>query len=549
MSADKKKSSDYRKLVRAADKGGAPTGELSTLKPAARRRDEKADFAPQNLINPKSIGAADEQSAEEANLQTNRLAPAAPGVENVFKPPAENGERANLAELQQVKKKEKKAEKDRRLLSSDRWLAKNGHTLTYAGIFLFTLVVYFRPYELIPALSGLSSIAFILAVATFLVYLPTQFSTEGSLTIFSTEVKCILFIAAWAILTMPIAKSPGLAWETFSETFGKVVLIFVVMVNTVRTRARLKGLMWLAIGVGVMLSFQALDAHRRGIFKTEGYRVSVDFGGMFGNPNDLALHLLIFTPIAVALGFAAKSVSARLLYFAAALLMVAGNTVTQSRGGFLGLLAVAAVLVWKLGKKQRFKVVLISAFAALIFIAVAPGNYGLRILSIFIPALDPVGSSDQRSELLKLSLFVTLRNPQGIGLGNFPIVSIHNLQTHNAYTQISSELGWLAAFAYVTLMVSPLRKLAAIERRLFAAKETAGEEDSWIYYLSVGVQASIAGYMVSSFFGPVAYNWFVYYPIAYAVCLRRIYQVRESAREIEPEKESRANGYFQLQKA
>jgi hypothetical protein len=30
--------------------------------------------------------------------------------------------------------------------------------------------------------------------------------------------------------------------------------------------------------------------------------------------------------------------------------------------------------------------------------------------------------------------------------------------------------------------------------------------------------------MISSFFGSVAYQWYIYYPIAFAVCLRRIYQ-------------------------
>jgi hypothetical protein len=82
----------------------------------------------------------------------------------------------------QTGKKQRKIEKDERLLSSDRWLARNGHTLTYAGIFLFTLILYFRPYEWIPALSSFNSMAFVVAVATLLVYLPTQFSVEGSLT-------------------------------------------------------------------------------------------------------------------------------------------------------------------------------------------------------------------------------------------------------------------------------------------------------------------------------------------------------------------------------
>ncbi len=335
-----------------------------------------------------------------------------------------------------------------------------------------------------------------------------------------------------------------MAWTKFSEDYIKIVVIFVVMVNTLRTKSRLKGLMWLSIGVGVMLSYQAIGLYRAGVFKTEGYRVSVDFGGMFGNPNDMALHLVIFTPIAIALGIASKNKLSKLVYFASAGMMIIGNMVTQSRGGFLGLLAVSVVLVWKFGKKQRFKTILVSLIIGLLVMAFAPGNYGLRVLSIFIPSLDPVGSSDQRKELLIQSLWATLYNPQGLGIGNFPVISIRNLETHNAYTQISSELGWLAFAAYVILLISPLRKLGAVERQMFAR-----EDLSWIYYLSIGIQASIIGYMVSSFFGPVAYNWFVYYPIAYAVCLRRIYQAGQAEKGISLAEENGLSDYFKRQTA
>jgi hypothetical protein len=206
--------------------------------------------------------------------------------------------------------------------------------------------------------------------------------------------------------------------------------------------------------------------------------------------------------------------------YAAATIMLGGIVVTQSRGGFLGLLAVAFVLVWKLGKGKRLKVLLISAFLGLIFITVLPGNYGNRVLSIFIPSLDPVGSADARRELLIRSILVTLRNPTGIGMANFTIVSDHEHVTHNAYTQVSAELGWLALVAYILFLVSPLRKLGAIERRCLSQ-----ENFDWVYYLSVGLQASIFGYLVSSFFASVAYGWYIYYPVAFAVCLRRLYQI------------------------
>ena len=302
--------------------------------------------------------------------------------------------------------------------------------------------------------------------------------------------------------------------------------MFIVMVNVLRTRRRLMGLMWLSLSVGIFLSYTAIDMFMRGELNAEGYRVDVGVKGLFGNPNDLALHLVTMIPLAICLGIASRSRLMTLVYFAMAVLFVSANTVTYSRGGFLGLMASSAVLVWKLGRKQRLNVSIVSIVVGGLFILLAPGNYGVRILSIFGLATDPVGSSDQRKELLERSIIVSLRNPWGIGIGNFPIVGVRNLVTHNSFTQISSELGLLGLVAYLIFMISPFRKLGAIERTLFA-KDTR----DWFYYLAIGLQASIVGYMVSSFFVSVAYNWFIYYLIAYAVAFRRIYQIENGLKE------------------
>ncbi|HZH33593.1 MAG TPA: O-antigen ligase family protein [Pyrinomonadaceae bacterium] len=417
---------------------------------------------------------------------------------------------------------------------ADNWLARRGHGITYALLFLFTFVLYFRPYELIPGLSGLSSMAFILAIATIVIFVPSQLSTEGTLTARPSEVNYILLLMMFGALTIPIARSPVLAWEAFNDPFIKVVLMFIVMINVVRTKARLKALMWLALAVGIMLSIDVLYNYTTGNFSVEGYRAMANIKGMFGNPNAQAMHFVSITPIAVALAFAAKNLLSRLTYVALTVLFVAGNVVTFSRGGFLGLILVALVLAWKLGRESRFKVMLATTVIGLIFIAVAPGNYGLRILSIFIPGLDPVGSSGQRQDLLNTSILVTLRNPWGIGMMNFTLVNPRALVTHNSYTQVSAEMGVLALFCYLMLIITPFRRLMSIERELYEK-----ENHSWIYYLAIGLQASIAGYAVSSFFDSAAYQWFLYYLVAYAVCLRRVYQISQ-----EPKASNQEQSYF-----
>lgn len=418
------------------------------------------------------------------------------------------------------KKREKRADRDFEMLNRDSWVTRNGHYLTYIGLYCFSILVLYRPYELVPAFGFLSATAFYVAIATLAIFIPAQLATEGTLSYLSFEVKMVIALTAIALISVPIARSPRTAWAEFNEIFIKAVLMFIVMVNVLRTRRRLMGMIWLSLGIGLVLSVMAIQLYWTGELTVEGYRVGVKIGGLFGNPNDLALHLVMMAPLSIALGLASKDRLKQLGYFAMSALFVAGIMVTYSRGGFLGMVCVAGFLVWKLGKEQRIQVLAVSAVLLLVIILFAPGNYGMRLLSIFDPSLDGVGSRNQRRDLLFRSLLVSARNPWGIGIGNFPIVGIRNLVSHNSYTQVSSELGVAGLASYLLFVVSPFRKLAAIERRLEDDKN-----NRWFYFLAIGLQASLLGFLVSSFFVSVAYNWFIYYLVAYAVAFRRIYTI------------------------
>ena len=517
MSIERSKRKDLKPLSPPSKTGTRPGSDLPTLRPSGVGS-EATSAEPFNLVNlsysygkepDEEISVIYATSTSDVGATTREPVTTPESLANGEDPPSFG---------QESEKRAKKEAKDKELLTSDRWLVRNGHFLTFVGLYLFSVMVLFRPYEIVPGLGFLSATAFYFAAATLAIYLPSQLVAESNLTMMSTEVKAILALTAFALLTMPIAKDFATAWDKFNDPFVKAVMIFIVMVNVIRTRKRLMQVMWLSIGIAVYLAFAALNMYMNGQMTVEGYRVAVDVGGMFGNPNEMAMHFVMMTPIVIAIGLASKSSLMRAACFIMAALFIGANMVTFSRGGFLGLLAVAAVLAWKLGRKHRMNVTLASAVIGGLILIAAPGNYGLRMLSIFIPALDPVGSSNQRQELLERSIQVTLRNPWGIGIGCFPIVSIHNLQTHNAFTQVSTELGILGLVAYLVFMISPFRKLGAIERTLFK-----DDKIDWYYYLAIGLQASLIGYMVSSFFAAVAYNWFIYYMVAYAVAFRRIY--------------------------
>lgn len=390
---------------------------------------------------------------------------------------------------------------------------RRGHALSFAGVFLFTLILFFRPYELLPSLKWLSSSAFVIATLTIAIFLPTQLGLEGNLTARTREVNLVLLLTLATLISIPFALSPGTAWTSFAEYF-KVVMIFVVMVNVVRTEKRLKALLLAALGASCLLSVVALNDYRLGHLGLEGTRISGTIGGMFGNPNDLALHLVTITPLAIALLLATRSLLKKFFYAACAVLFVMAIVATFSRGGTFGLVAASFVMAMKFARKQR--VLMVVAFLAMVLVGLtlSPGGFRQRLFTTSDE------SATTRTDDLKRSIYLAIRHPLfGVGMNNFILYSNSAKATHNAYTQVAAETGLAAAAFYVLFLVAPLKSLRRIERENVDEKKKPSA-----YYLAIGLQASLVGYMVSSFFGSVAFLWYAYYLVAYAIALRRIYE-------------------------
>ena len=392
------------------------------------------------------------------------------------------------------------------------WIHKHGHSVSYAGVFLFTTLVFFRPYELSPALMFLSSSAFWIALATLVVFVITQLGLENTITVRTREVNLILLLSLIGAISIPQALGPQKAFDSFVE-FIKVVLIFIVMVNVVRTEKRLKMLWIVILAATCMLSINAVVDYRAGNFELAGERIKGSIGGLFDNPNDLALHLVTMVPIALTFFFSSRNPLTKILFLGIAILTVFGIVVTFSRGGFLALLAAATVLIWKLARSSRWLLFLVVPALVIAFIVFAPGGYRTRL------STTGDDSSMARFDDLKRSVYVASRHPfLGVGMDNYILFSNSNKSTHNAYTQVAAELGTAAAIIYIIFMITPFKGLRRIEKQTYQSKSLRR-----IYHISIALQASLVGYMVASFFASVAYLWYIYYLVAYAVCLRRIY--------------------------
>lgn len=398
-----------------------------------------------------------------------------------------------------------------RVAQTEQWSRKNGHGLSFAGLFVFTFLVYFRPYELFPSLAWLSKSALVAALVTLAVFIPTQLGLENRLTARPREVKLGLLLLLTGMLSIPLALEPARALQSFIE-FCKVVLMFIVMVNVLRTEKRLRALILLVLFASCVLSVAAFNDYARGHLALQGRRIEGLIGGLFSNPNDLALHLITMIPISLALVLGSRGAIRKTLFVGCSLLLMAGLVATFSRGGFLGLICVVAFMVWKLARRNRVIFGGIALAMVLAMITLAPSAYRSRISDT------SDDSAVARTDDLKRSILIAARHPLfGVGMDNYILYSNINKATHNAYTQVAAEMGVAALLIYVALLLSPFGGL----RRIEAAARIAGRKPP-IYYLAIGLQASLVGYMVVSFFASVAYLWYVYYLVAYSICLRRI---------------------------
>jgi len=405
---------------------------------------------------------------------------------------------------------------------------KRGHFISFAALFTFTVLLYTRPSELYPS-PVTASLALVAGLVTLAFFVPTQLALEGNLTALPREVKFVLLFALTGVASIPLALNRAEAWETFSSTFIRCVVIFVVIVNVARTKSRLNALLYLALGVSVWLSCGAINDYRLGLLTVEGYRVAGRGGGIFGNSNDMALFLVTMVPIAIALLLRTRMLLAKAVFGSTVLLMTAAIVLTYSRGAFIGLVVALGFLAWQFGNRRRLEILVAGSVFVIGFLLLAPGGYGLRLASIVLPSLDPVGSAEARRGELMRSLYVALRHPLfGIGMGNYaPEMSYRGLVTHNSYTQVAAEMGLAALYCYGMFIIAPLRKLRQLARETLGVPANAD-----FYYLTVGLQAALLGYLVCSFFASVAYLWYVFYLVGYAVCLRRLYE-HETGKQVE----------------
>jgi len=259
---------------------------------------------------------------------------------------------------------------------------------------------------------------------------------------------------------------------------------------------------------------------RYGTISDSDGRFFVDGSLFFDNSNDLAIGLL-----AAATGllfvFFARGVLLKIIATSEIGLCLFYILRTGSRGTFLAVLVCVAFAM--AFAKKKLLVMLIVPTVLVSLIALAPSKTLQRLVSIVADPETAVAAGEaggdvesqlQRQDLVKLSVKLTLTHPLlGVGPGMFDDFVQQNakqsgkhlasLNTHNSYTQISSECGIPALICYLATLILTIKYNYRVYKSLVKLPR---QVDSRITGIAFSGFIGAIGFAVASTFHHIGYG-------------------------------------------
>ncbi len=422
----------------------------------------------------------------------------------------------------------------------------------FLGLMAFTGLLFFRPQDTIAALGPLH-LAELAALSAIIAMVAGRLGRGEAATRVTPELAGVVALGAIILATAPFSIWMGGAIATFTDLYVKVILIFILMVNTLNSTRRLEQFVTLIVMATGYIAFRAVFDYARGVNLVENGRVQGSVGGMFKNPNDLALNMVAVLPLAASLVLRPISPFRRLVAAGCALLMIGAVVASESRSGTIGLAVMALIFgVYLVRKKPGI------AFAAALALAPAlpmtPSSYLHRLSSITDDTKDETGSAEARRTLLKEAFATFVSHPlTGVGAGQFKNYDPGGRkqawrETHNVVLQVAAELGLFGLLAFGFLLAraayAPAQVRALLRRAVPRARRrrfgTFGrtpqpppdgtqephvltpDEEASLQAHAAAMTAALAGWFVCALFASVAYHWTFYYLLALALAPREI---------------------------
>ena len=347
-------------------------------------------------------------------------------------------------------------------------------------------------------------------------------------------------------LGLGYARNPGAVVSNLIE-FARNFITFLVILNTVNTRARLQFILWGLLLMGTILASLT-------VYQTVTGRFDQDFGGLaqyhvseisggtdaprpsgtLGDANYYGQLLIIVLPIALYFLFRKRSTGlTRLIGLGTAGILAAGTVFTYSRGDGLALIALGICALIFL--RPRLSHLLALVVLGVLVFPLVPSNYVERMSTILQTAQNSSStiytdrSLEGRLGTALAAVYIFLDHPiLGVGRENYTLYELDyisgtalayqnkSIPPHDLYLEVAAEQGIIGILAFTALLLATGRALREAWRRFRAVGDDDGA--SLAAWLAIGLIA----YLVSGLFLHGAYLYVLWLQIALIAALRQI---------------------------
>jgi O-antigen ligase len=293
--------------------------------------------------------------------------------------------------------------------------------------------------------------------------------------------RALWILLAYIVVTIPFVEWPGSVIHNL-EGYAKSLCFFAFVVTTVDTTRKLRILISVYAATQVFRVLEPLEMHLRsgywGSFTSLGNWEYMDrlSGSPYDiiNPNGLGFVIIMALPL-VYLIVRPNTAARRVLFGGLVAAMSYALVLSASRSGFLGLVFLGVLSIWR--SKHRAAYLTAGIIVAVIALGLMTDLQRERYVSIFSHSAKGGATAEARITGVVGDFKVSLRRPLfGHGLGTSREANANfrgeDLPSHNLYTEVAEELGYVGLVLLLMLIWSFLRACWTAQRILSAAPLT-----------------------------------------------------------------------------
>lgn len=342
-----------------------------------------------------------------------------------------------------------------------------------------------------------------------------------------------------SLVSTLLSRDSGSSAQTVGIFVTEGLLLYLFVVNAVRTERMLIAIVLLLLGIGGVLAVLSIHQEVTQNFGNDYFGFAQvggvgeeDFltgagesrtAGPLGQANRYAQVMVLLLPLAFAVGWARLSRRITALATVAGVLIVIAIALTLSRGAAVGFGIVIALMLFR--RYLRWRNLIFVGIAVVVLLIMLP-QYGSRLATLErLPGIagegvEADGSVRSRITETIAAALVFVDHPLfGVGPGQFPAyymgyaeefglrVRLEDREAHNLYFGVASDVGILGSICFFGAIFVTIRDLARTRARLIATRPR-------LAHIAAGFMFSIVAYLTTGIFLHLAFERYLWLMLA-----------------------------------